>query len=505
MANSISMFYGDYEFSPVPFVTLNKVYDRRGDDVKVGVTYNLNLRGWLVGIGSGVDGMITLQRELRDAIATDGDYFRIICDSNVILECFPRPENLQFDEGEHRWMDECPFSIDFNYYVEPVNEGVGGFGEDTAVFPPHIKSATETWEVEPVPEANYYLFNHSAGTDSPPYQLRVAHNVAAVGKTYYNDSGVIRKEAWEEARDYIIPLLGYDADKTLGSGTFNFAIDNWGEYNHMRVQSIDENQGSFSVNETWLAINTGVAWHNSSVTESFNIQARTLREQVRSYVTINGSIQGLETRSYGSNPGDFTISQDKYAAASGYWETVKDSIRIYPRANVVAQREGFTLNVNPITKIEGHNPHQGIITYSYEYDDKPSNCISGAKTETIIVNDSHPTDVFAQILVLGRGQGPILQDLGTVTNFVREVQISAIMSGNDICPNDSITNFLTVNNPSSDVDNILCQFLLDLSGTYGQVFKHSDNESWNPKEGFYSRSVGWTATDCSNEPNTSFC
>lgn len=223
--------------------------------------------------------------------------------------------------------------------------------------------------------------------------------------------------------------------------------------------------------------------------EDFTVDVRKGIESDITTVSIQGSIQGLETRSYGTNPGDFTISETKYAAASGYWAAI-NTTRIYPRAQLFAG-SGLTrpINTTPASRVVGHNPVNGLITYSYEYNDRPSNCISGAITESIMVTDNNPTDVFAEIGIPGRSNGPILQDMGTITSAKREVSIEAIMAPATGC--SSVTG-LFINNPRTQVATIINLFSGDLTSSHTQVFKHADSETWDVKTGRYTRQVGWT-------------
>jgi hypothetical protein len=59
------------------------------------------------------------------------------------------------------------------------------------------------------------------------------------------------------------------------------------------------------------------------------------------------------------------------------------------------------------------------------------------------------------------------------------------------------TALYSTNNPRSSVDAIFNYFYNDLIGSYSQVFKHADNEVWEPKTGRYSATRGWTYTNCS--------
>ena len=124
--------------------------------------------------------------------------------------------------------------------------------------------------------------------------------------------------------------------------------------------------------------------------------------------------------------------------------------------------------------------------------------------ENIVIVDNYPTDVFAKLPVLGRARGPVLQSISTVTEQTREISIEAVMPIPTGCTN--IAQLYT-SKPTGQIESLLCDFQTELTDNYQQVFKHNDTENWNPKDGRYSRNVGWTFQNCStgNAPSTSFC
>ena len=160
------------------------------------------------------------------------------------------------------------------------------------------------------------------------------------------------------------------------------------------------------------------------------------------------------------------------------------------------------LNPDPINRTVSHQGSKGIINYNYEFNDRPCAFITGSLSEQFTIVDNHPTDVFANLQVLGRTYGPVLQAITTVTEGTREVTIEAVMPQPTGCSSPAD---LDQNKPTTNVENILFDFQQQLTSVYNQVFKHADTENWNPLTGRYSRSVGWTYQDCTDSPDTSFC
>ena len=86
-----------------------------------------------------------------------------------------------------------------------------------------------------------------------------------------------------------------------------------------------------------------------------------------------------------------------------------------------------TLNPSPVSKTVGRNPYTGTITYSLEFDSRPSFAIPGVRSETIAINDTYPGYVAAVTQVIGRALGPVLQSVGTQSQWQRSLSISCVV------------------------------------------------------------------------------
>src|SRR5690606_38160886 len=122
-----------------------------------------------------------------------------------------------------------------------------------------------------------------------------------------------------------------------------------------------------------------------------------------------------------------------YENAVSYYNALISSSRIYYRGNAIS---GLTLNNSnpPLNSIVTHNPLLGQISYSYEYDDRPTNCVNGALSETLTIIDNNPTDIFASLMILGRQAGPLLQPMNTFSSATREISVEVVMDPNSTCP-----------------------------------------------------------------------
>jgi len=502
--SSVTMEYGGISLIPVPFMTINKQYIKANEQGEVvDSLYNLSLDGHVVNISSGLSGTMQQVSDLQNTFATQGQLLQVKCGDEVLFQCYPRVKDLTFDlnRGIANSTNGAPYTITLDFDIEDAFDS----DEDSSLHSPYLSSKTETWDMVPLDGFEHHQFTTASGSDATPYVFQVTHTLSAVGKNHY-DGGGLNRSAWEEARQFIVDNLGIDNSIVPMSGVINFTASS-SPYNHVRTMQVDERAGTAQATETWLVLNTSVQGLVYPVLENFDVEVQISNENdARNVVTVGGTIEGLDTKSFGSDPGDYSITETKYAAASGYWNAIADSLRIFPRANQIATLNSVTLNVQPLTKVVTHSPSQGRIGYNYTYNDRPSNCLTGVKSETFQVIDNNPSDIIAQFTVLGRSAGPILQDLQTSTPFTRQVFIEAVADSDDDCPQDGISAFLAIgNNLSSQISDVMCDFQTDLESSYDSVYKIEDTETKDIKEGRVSRVVTFQAANCTTAVNTSLC
>lgn len=533
--STTTMTYGDYSFSPVPIITNTKEYVKSQDQINVTANQKLTLNGVLIDLDGGLPGIMTKIRALREALNADGKYFTISFGGQLVFQCYPRIGNIEFNPTSDNWTATATYSVEleFDNIIEGTasNEllfgnlftiGSGDLfdigytnlftissssmvtsGEDTAYFGPFLQSVSESWEVQFDEQSVIYTGNTSVGPDINPVVMRVTHNVGAVGKSHYSGpgtNGTLDIPAWQQAQTYVVPRLGFDYSKVFPYMPVAQSSGIFGYYDHFRVAQTDETAGSYNVTETWAILETGHIGISRKAIEDFTVEIRKGVEQEFNSVSIQGTIQGLEDRSYGNNIGDFTINTDRFVNASGYWGSIKDGLFIFPRVQAIIANESFTLNPIPLNKSVTKSPPQGNITYSYEYYDKPVNCLTGAKSENIVIQDVLPTRIINELTIMGRPQGPVLQDLNTYTSFQRTVNIDVLMSGRPGC------NYSLDYSPRNQVNSvILCEMDTELRAAYSDVYKTQDVENWDPRFGRYSRIVSWVAVDCGTEPDISVC
>jgi len=514
MANT-TMTYGAYEFSPVPLLEIGKDIIRSGDESTLQELTTITITGTLVAspylaTDAGIDYVKGAMDDLRDAFKTDCSLFLVQCGSTDIVRARPRVKQApKFTPTGNNWVQTAQYTIVLEFSVE--------VGESSA-YAANIKSASETWSIEFADDNSQYTETIQTGADHIPYTMRLTHSLSAEGIAECSQpsgtgSTTFAQAGWQEARDWVLPRLGFDSSYLNSgvSGIINVDPNDLGIYNHMRTNSLNEVNGSFEVTETWLLINTGISGLASpGAIEDFTVTINSSLSQPTTTVRVEGSIQGLEGRTYGSGVGDFSVTQEKYSNALTYWNVVED--RLYARCKAVADTASLPrpLSTSALSYNVAHAKPKGIITYTYEFDNRvcfllnQSGSLSGqVLSEIITVNDVFPNDVFAVIPILGRAAGPVLQEISTVTEKKRDISIELLVQPPTGC---SLSSWNTYRDTvKGSVDDLLCEFETELTSSADQVFKHNDTQSWIPQQGRYTRQIGWTYQNCSGTNNTSVC
>lgn len=469
------------------------------------------------------------QRALRALFAQDGQRVEIsdiLDNAGAIVVCYPRTVSVDFTEGQY--ITKCDYTIvleaDYllrgdldpdqmfvDYEGTFANSGLRGTNititnllnnKDTAF----IETYSEDWSVEADDQVGESLEN--------PVTYRISHSLSATGKTVYgpnitgNDynyrtspTELINIPAWEQAKRFVQKKLSNGGSGIqypnivgqIGSGTLNLA-KSYGGYNHIRTEQINVTDGTYSVSENWI-LSSGTS------TETYSMSVSTSNTDPFVNVQIDGNIKGLRSFSpsgfgnpsvmTGNGAYDNALKKYNQISNSGRFGLTSDA---YKRANNLV---AVALNSQPVSTSLGTNQYTGEITYSLNFNNRPTNIISGVIAESISVNDTYPGDVFAVIPVLGRATGPILQYIGGRTEHRRDVSINLTMDYTKI-PYGDKRNTLILKKPSlvEPTASQLATLINELSPKnepgVRKYFISPPTENWNPKEGSYSFNVSWT-------------
>ena len=623
---------------PTPFINLTKNYNRDNAGNIENISTSMTLSGkilrtsntdnsLLVPPGTGTAAIVGAIDNLQKLFSCNGGTLNVNCgNSGIITASGVRVNSLTANKSSDNWI----FSADYEIALEYNEPGYsGGY---------RVHNTTDSWTIEPLEDYAYTSFDipitqkqeyHNpklkltAPTDKVPQppnqteqigpvklaeislritnipQFRISRKLSAAGYVA-NASGVCASglvgTAYLEAKRWVNDRLAttFKGPTVTGMPYFtaqDTSLANFQKifaYNHLRSIDFSISDGSYSVNETWLAMPTGINY-----VEDYSVEASTDTNFIKT-VRVQGSIKGLNIVSFGmmegssgtgiiptgtgghidltysSNPnifasGDFingqnkildladdtpnnvsyvkTMSPNKYInAASGWLNDIKpylyrrahialnspdrDSLYINPAAspappprNPVYSKENI-LNIIPVSTTEAHDPRKGTINYTYEFTNKFT-LISGVLSESININDTGPIDVINEAFVLGRRLGPVLQSLGSKTSSKKDITIEVLvmpptgLAGfvmtNKECPlwtggtvYTTITGIIEGLKPFGDRSTTIFGNLGNdtrtggANGVAGQVYTSQDNQTWNPTEGRFSKSISWTYQTCTN-------
>ena len=200
---------------------------------------------------------------------------------------------------------------------------------------------------------------------------------------------------------------------------------------------------------------------------------------------------GLGASGHSLTKHDNAIKKYNQITNSGLFGITSD---IFKRAN---NQVAVQLNSQPISTSLGVNESVGEINYSLQFNNRPTNIISGVLSENISVNDTYPGDVFAVIPVLGRATGPVLQYIGGRTEYTRDVTIDLLVDYTDV-PYGTGRDPLLLKKPSivEPTATQLADLLKALSPQsepgVRKCFISPPSESWSPKDGAYNFNISFT-------------
>lgn len=245
--------------------------------------------------------------------------------------------------------------------------------------------------------------------------------------------------------------------------------------------------------------------------------------QTTAYGTVGAnptSIVDPSTNKTGGNPTD-TGAIIQYTDRGSI--TVNNPTYADGSCTLTDKKENIILGTQSVNKTVGMDPAKGTITYSAEYHSKGKQQLKGGYILNLSVQDSKAADVIAEMFVLGRKRGPLLQDTGSKTAKTRQLSLEIQTKyANGVheydmrypgCP--MYTGGVTY----KDMMNIVDVFRPVLPDTWtpvkvsdaaaaaqtagttiqlitgavcGQVYVKSDEESWNPIEGRFTKNISWT-------------
>jgi hypothetical protein len=427
-------------------------------------------------------------------------------------------DDVSFD-ADSRWVNPTTYSVNLSNlafltsargsFANLANEHVpsGGF---------HISSLTETYDFQE--EGRLTLeFQARSGGGKEIKTLRkvytVARNITAVGSPVYDETGGYKGglSPWQQASGFIYEYLRPQDSGTLPSGKLN--PTGYIEASKTYQESIDREAGSYTLNVNYLLYATGDAGAN--VIENVTVN-HDVGENGLNTVSVQGTIQGLNTSHTGST--DVTVFNENNAYHNAYarWSGISSNAGQHPDAYYYAKAIISTgdawLHPKELSKSFATDYAAGTITYNYTYDDRPPNLIPNAISESIQINDTYPGEIFSVTPVIGRSQ-PILQYLNSRSEYKRSLSINITLGGTGDLYSNHVSGYMPFGNirellqskfitskPSVTHQSYFNEIYqaanpvndptFTIAG--GNCFHSAPTESWDPRTRNYTYNIEWT-------------
>ena len=380
---------------------------------------------------------------------------------------------------------DLPEQSDDSAGVQFIEYGITFESFEPASF--FLESADESWDVT-MNEGPVSFQNHDPDT-APKRTFSMSHTVSATGHRSLSGTALVADgEAWRQAAMWVKSRLTSDPlghtssalmggpdsafsgnlmDKVAGMG-FDGNSMNMEAMNHLRTYNMDHGGGSYSVTDSWM-----LADKNQAATHDFDISLNIEPEAEANTVTVNGTIQGINTSAVTS------AEEDKYANALAGLGAMK--AKALPMAQSLHGGSGAArpLRATAVSSSEGHNRATGTVTFSITFDDKEVDTAGAVDEEVTVTYDNIDggNNVVAIIGVVDNAGGPVIQDMGTTNE--RKVSVSVDMTMDE----DN-----RASRPLAAAKAKAAAY--EPAGSYRQT----NTETWNPETGVYNYSISWVYT-----------
>jgi hypothetical protein len=540
-------------------LNLSTTYNRSEAGILFSTTTKMTLDGKILRVndtnvtptGTGIAAILGASQKMIEVFGATTGTFQIKCSNDLIFEaCGVRVNSFDLNKTNDNWVFSADYRVELEYNRPAISGHLIKNGSDSwslepmeeyiyASLPKTIRQKPEYSNPnlrpkEPTIDNQVPILDNNGTSQGDPRdfslnfinipQFKLSRKISAEGifggtglchtttpaSNFPNSEIAKDYSAYLNAKNWVAARLAEPfggvygvgpsgAGPTFSSGAIHTIADLEGNnlflYNHLRTTNFDSIVGRYEVNETWLAMPTGIRY-----VEDYSIESSTDERFLRT-VRVQGTVKGLMIAQlpimsgasgvipnesgiidirYSMNNGtsgttvlniidlsglgDKTLSRDnnfyntKYEnALSGWINDIKPYL--YRRAsfpiNLENSSESYAdylvdpnkppnnpiyclqrlLNIIPISTTEGHDPRKGTISYTYEFNDK-FRFLSGVLSESLTINQTGPVDVINEAFVLGRRLGPVLQSLGAKTSAKKDVIFEVI-----VFPPSSVNGF----------------------------------------------------------------
>ncbi len=493
--------YDGKQLIPAPLLSIKPVFQRSADGTKRATSFSIQVKGKLTAdrgspdpsIDNGDDDAalstfwtssgyptdptptdVTADKRvarLRDKMAAlvklfkqDGLWFEVTPgDDSDPIRFQPRVGEIDFADG--LWFNYVDYSISMETEVIWFGQTDQNAGDLTQ----EANAPEESWSLEPADQENRHY--------------KLSHTVTALGRKRYEDdgSGAVLAEGWEVARDLILGTglisggtskLGFQAQFLAAAGVLDLTSHQ--PYNYVRSQQPDVAGGKFTVVETWFCMDPAETVTGETAGKAYEEVTVETRGSLEGYtvVTVNGTITGLEER----NSTTYALSTTRWVNANLRATAVLASPTV---AQTLAETySGVTLNPTPASTTVSRNKVTGVVQFSTQFDTRPANSDAAFLTETYTVTFENSCDIVAEIGVVQRPTGPVLQPVGSKSRSAVSVEASItkrVQYGQPL--------------PTAPAPDMQALAIAAIGSTPSQLYVIADRPSWNDRQGRYSRNT----------------
>lgn len=472
--STISWNGGSVTFAYGYTAGIQRELQRNNDDTPIAVKNNISFRGSIVASGNDTTARwINLLRAGGTAAGTGGNIGTLSYEGttfeNAILTGISVGEGSDDTAAAH--------FIDVTYTFEAISTTTGGN---------YIKNASETLEVRKETEQKTFSENDVEG--SVFFGYTITYTISASGGLLDDQDAYTSAKSWVEGRIQESSIGLTITNNVAGDAlTSPVPIEDMAtlpesEYNVVKTISSDPVGGSYSVSFTFFRA-------KSSSSSDVNVDFQK-DENGDVSVSVNGTIKGF------SSGGANSTTDDSYANAESAFNTIcggfSTGSKVYSLASTAFGAHNFesvVLDDYPMSLSVGSNKLSGTKTFNVTYRAYPNgvlslrNSIPNAISASLTITDDNKdgdVKVFASIPVIGRAEGPILQDMATTRERRRSVQVEATVKAASRVAN----NFSIVEACKS------AALVYTPNGT--QIFVSNSNGNWDFASGKASYSIEWT-------------
>lgn len=320
---------------PTPFLDISKSFNTNEAGIVESIVHTINLTGKIfytgvVGIGGVTSGIAKLDNLFKNCSVST---LEIICDNTLLWSASGvQVKGVSFNKTNDNWVRTADYSVDLEYKTGPTDDP-----ED------QVEDRNDSWSIEPLDDIVYTKFSkivsqkpelHNPnmkprapsqnnpvpsqsvgggifGSDNSIQffsipQFRISRRLSARGLVKPPPSGngqacldpnrakVEEKKFFLNAKAWVDKQtkLAFNGAQATGSIFFTtnpqgFDYNGTWLYNHNRTINADIYNGTYEVNDSWIALPTGMPY-----IETFNVEISTDSTNTKT-VRVAGNIQGL--------------------------------------------------------------------------------------------------------------------------------------------------------------------------------------------------------------------